>query len=54
MTLTAEQMNRIMCDEMNGAPQREHGPEADAFLEKFREERRQIEACGYSVQIPNE
>jgi hypothetical protein len=36
MTLTAEQMNRIMVDEMVGRAQRERGPAVNKFLEEFR------------------
>jgi hypothetical protein len=54
MALTTEQMNRIIVDEMVGRTQRESGPEAEKFLEQFKKERKEIEARGLRVQIPNE
>jgi hypothetical protein len=43
-----------MVDEMVGRAQRERGPAVNKFLEEFRKNRKEIEARGGSVQIPNE
>lgn len=54
MMLTVEQMARITCDELNGAPQRETGPEAEAFLAKTRKEIAEAKKKGLVVDIPSE
>jgi hypothetical protein len=54
MALTADQMNRIAVDFLNGRPQRETGAEAEAFLAEYAKDVEKIRAKGGEVVIPND
>lgn len=54
MTLTTDQMQQIVADEMVGRPPRVTGPEADRFRQRIKSDIERAKREGLVVEITNE
>ena len=54
MTLTTDEMHKIMVDEMTGREQRVTGTDAAQFLEEFRKDVELAKEEGWQIEIPAE